>query len=247
MVSGIGPKEQLAPLNIDVISELPGVGQNLEDHLLFGASYHVSPRTHSALSNADYFSSATSEYAQNGTGMLSNPGGEILAWEKLSPAMKSKLTASSQKVLNSFPSDWPNFEYLMLDAYSGDNQNYISGAPKTPFMYASPAAAVTVQQSRGNVTIKSKDTAVLPVINPNWLTHAADQELVVVAFKRLREMMDTDVMRRAWVEEIIPGRNMSSDAQILDAIRGTAIQEFHAACTCKSLQVAGVCVWKAVH
>ncbi|KAH5267271.1 hypothetical protein HBI72_084690 [Parastagonospora nodorum] len=201
MASGIGPHETLKRFNITVVSELEGVGQNLEDHLLFGASYHVTPITHSALSNATFLARAISEYAKNGTGILSNPGGEVLAWERLNPTAEG-LSDYARDAIKSRTPDWPTFEFLMLDA-------------------------------RGNITISSIDTAVPPVINPNWLTHPADQELSLLAFKRLREMMNTDAMKGVWVEEVLPGLNVSSDEGILDAIRETAIQLFHAACTCK--------------
>jgi len=233
MVSGVGPADTLNKFNIPIVSELKGVGQNMEDHLLFGASYEVKTLTHSAVGNATYFALAVDEYNEHGAGMLSNPGGEIIAWEKLSSTRRDALSASTRNVLASFPTDWPEFEFLVLDAYSGDNQNYIKGAPKTPFMYASPAAAIMVPQSRGNVTIASSDTAVHPVINPNWLTHPADQELAVVAFKRMREMMDTDVMKAVWTEEVVPGRDVDSDGDILNAIRQNGIQLFHASVTCK--------------
>lgn len=237
MVSGIGPKEVLKQFDLDTISELEGVGQNLEDHLLFGASYHVEPLTHSALSNVTYFTESAREYAESGGGILSNPGGEIIAWEKLSVESVQSLSTPVHEVLKSVPADWPHFEYLMLDAYSGDNQNYIEGAPRTPFMYASPAASIMVPQSRGNITIASADTAEPPIINPNWLTNSFDQELSLMAFKRLRTMMDTDDMKRAWTAEVLPGRNITSDEGIMNVVRSTAIQMFHASCTCKTLEL----------
>ncbi|KAH7382517.1 hypothetical protein DE146DRAFT_704077, partial [Phaeosphaeria sp. MPI-PUGE-AT-0046c] len=233
MVSGIGPKATLENLDIPVISALSGVGQNLEDHLLIGASYQVNLQTHSALGNPAYYSTAASQYNGNGTGMLSNPGAEVLAWDKVNAVEQMNLSAPAAEVLESFPEDWPNFEFLILDAYSGNNENYLTGAPNNTNMYASPSAAIMVQQSRGTVTISSRDATVPPVINPNWLTHPVDQELALIAFKRMREMMDTDVMKQVWVEEALPGRNVTSDAAILNAIRQTGIQLFHAACTCK--------------
>ncbi|KAF1952272.1 alcohol oxidase [Byssothecium circinans] len=235
MVSGVGPKATLEKLHIPIISSLEAVGQHLEDHLLFSASYHVLPTTHSALGNSTYFASASAQYAANGRGILSNPGGEIVAWEKLihNSTNPKALSAPTHKALTAMPPDWPTFEYLIVDAYQGDNQNYIKNAPQTPFMYASPAAAIMVQQSRGNVTINSSDTSDLPLINPNWLTHPADQELSLLAFKRVRQMMDAEPMRGQWVEEVVPGRNVTSDEGIMEAVRRVAIQVFHAACTCR--------------
>jgi choline dehydrogenase-like flavoprotein len=45
MVSGVGPAEQLQEQNIPVVMDLPGVGQNMQDHIFFGPSYRVSVPT----------------------------------------------------------------------------------------------------------------------------------------------------------------------------------------------------------
>ena len=241
MVSGIGPPDILQQHNIPVVSPLPGVGQNMWDHLLFGQSYQVTPITHSALDNASYLALATEQYIANGSGLLGNPGGDILGWEKLPNPQRESLSNATRAALKTFPPDWPELEYLILDAYSGDNENYITGAPRTPFMYASPSAALVAPLSRGNVTISSADMEDPPIINPNWLTHPADQELALAGFKRVRQLMDTDVMKSVTVgSEVFPGRNVSSDAQILDAIRQNGIMTFHASVTCELLLVSQV-------
>ncbi len=227
------PADTLKKFNIPIISDLQGVGQNLQDHFLFGASYQVKTLTHSALNHADYSAMAAAEYVATGAGMFGNPGGELIAWEKLPASLRGNLSASTLKSLAKYPSDWPEIEYLILDAYSGNNQDYFTGAPQTPYMYASPAAGVVAAQSRGSVTIASGDVTVPPVIDPNWLTHPADQELAVMAFKRIRDMMDMDVIKGMWVEEVVPGRNISSDADILNVIKQTGIQMFHASATCE--------------
>ena len=110
MVSGIGPRETLQQYDIPVISDLPGVGQNMWDHLLFGQSYQVTPITHSALSNASYLALATEQYIANGTGLLGNPGGDLLGWEKLPSPQRDSLSKASMAALATFPSDWPELE-----------------------------------------------------------------------------------------------------------------------------------------
>lgn len=152
---------------------------------------------------------ATSEYLASGNGFLGNPGGDLIAWEKLPASYRKNLSNETHSALASFPDDWPEIEYLILDAYSGDNENYIQGAPKTPFMYASPQAVLVAPLSRGNVTISSADTADPPVINPNWLTDPADQALAVAAFHRVRQMMAADIMLNVTIgSEVIPGNNV---------------------------------------
>ncbi|RDA89840.1 hypothetical protein CP533_6949 [Ophiocordyceps camponoti-saundersi (nom. inval.)] len=234
MLSGIGPSDTLSKLDIPVVSHLPGVGRNLQDHVVFGTTYQVDTLTHSVVSKPANLLKSEAEWNETGGGILGNPGGELITWEKLTGRDdKSRLSAATRAVLASVPEDFPTIEYLILDAYSGNNQNYITGAPHTDYMYASPVAAIHVPQSRGRVSIVSASASDAPLIDPNWLTSAVDQELAVYAFRRLRELMDTDVMRAVWREEIVPGRNVTSDEQILDVIRRNAIQEFHASCTCK--------------
>lgn len=239
MVSGIGPADTLERLDIPIVSELNGVGQNMQDHFLFGASYQVNMLTHAAVSNPTFLNAARDEYNANGTGILSNAGGELIAWERLEcdgPGICNNLSPDVRDLLGSIPADFPTFEFLMLDAYSGDNQDYSKGGPDPSAMYASPVASVMIPQSRGFVTITSNDTAVLPVISPNWLNTRADEELVLHGFRRMRQMMDTEIMKGAWVKEVLPGRHIESDEDILNAIKATGIQLFHASATCRSCQ-----------
>lgn len=74
MVSGIGPKEILKRNRIPVLSNLPGVGQALQDQPLFALVYTVSDPTASFLSNATYAAQAVQDYLSNQTGPLTNAG-----------------------------------------------------------------------------------------------------------------------------------------------------------------------------
>ena len=237
MVSGIGPAKVLGQHNIPIVSNLEGVGQNMWDHVIFGQSYRVNAITHSALGNPSVLEESTRQYLINGSGLLGNPGGDLIGWEKYSKTPPGSLSNATQVALLDFPSDWPEIEYLIQDAYSGDNENYNIGAPRTTYMYASPVIALVAPLSRGNVSISSADMADKPQINPNWLTHPADRELAVVAFKRIRQLMDTDVMRNVTIgSEVFPGRNVSSDDQILKSIQNSMTTAFHGSATCTHAQ-----------
>lgn len=237
MVSGVGPADILEEFKIPVVSSLAGVGQNMWDHLLFGLSYRVTTPSHSITGNPKLMAEATAEYLADGSGPLGNPGGDIVAWEKLSGKQLKQLSSETQcRLSDSFPSDWPEVEYITLDAYMGNNQNYITGSPQTPYMYVSPAASLVSPFSRGNLTIASASMEDDPIINPNWLTDPADQELAIYAVKRIREMVDTNIMQKVIVgSEVYPGRDkVSTDAEILNFVRDNGIQIFHAAATCMS-------------
>lgn len=91
--------------------------------------------------------------------------------------------------------------------------------------------------SRGNLTIRSNDAADPPIISPNWLSHPADVEMALYGFKRIRQIMASDPIQPVLIEESYPGTNVSSDADILQAIKNDGLCLSHASCTCKFFSV----------
>ena len=234
MVSGIGPKDQLDQFNIPVLADRPGVGQNMWDHLDFGPTYRVNVEgvTYSfSQSNAQ----AAQEYIANRTGILTNPGVEFIGWEKLPAAFRKNLTTSAQNDLAQFPADWPEIEYETTEAPLDVGLNGVA--------YGTVIAIPVTPLSRGTVTLASNDTADLPIINPNWLTHPTDQQLAVQALKRARQMFETPVVQPVLIgEEVAPGKNVASDADLLEWIENNAYQNWHASCTCESLDTLRLCL-----
>jgi choline dehydrogenase len=74
-----------------------------------------------------------------------------------------------------------------------------------------------------------------PLINPNWLTHPADQEVAIAGYKRVRELFATDALKPILIgPEYFPAPELGidSDAEILDFIRKSFNTVFHAGSTC---------------
>lgn len=234
MVSGIGPRQILQTHNIPVMSDLPGVGQNLWDQAYYGVSFRVSVETSSRVNNDKvYAAQVAQDYLNHQTGPLTSVGA-FIGFEKLPHSYRQTLTAATQAKLNStFPADWPEIEYLVESSFDGYNSNYTAIDPNDGYQYATISSALVAPLSRGNVSISSADAGDPPLINPNWITDPADVEVAIAAFKRVRElwslMNDTTVG-----EEYFPGTaNVSSDEEILEFIRKALIQLWHAAGTCK--------------
>lgn len=234
MVSGIGPRQTLEEYNVSVLSDLPGVGQNLWDQPLYGVSFRVNVETSSRLSNDRiYAAQAAQDFLNNQTGPLTSVGA-FIGFEKLPSLYRQSLTAATQARLNStFPTDWPEIEYLVESAFDGYNTNYTAIDPNDGYQYATISAALVAPLSRGNVTISSADASDPPLINPNWITDPADIEVAIAAFKRIREIW-TFMNGTTVGEEYFPGTaNVNSDEEILAYIRKSLIQLYHAAGTCK--------------
>ena len=245
MVSGIGPKETLEKNNIPVLSDLPGVGQGLQDQPLFALIYNLSVPTTSSLSNATYAAQAVQDYLTDQTGPLTNPGynevGKLfsklsvqfpelktIGWEKLPAPSRANFSASTVSDLSNFPADWPEVEYV---TFAGD----LSGTVTAPGQYATFGVALAAPLSRGNVTIVSADTMARPLISPNWLTSTTDQEVAVQAFKRARKIAQESGIA---ISEALPGLAVQSDAEILNFLRETTVTIHHASVTCKTSHFA---------
>jgi choline dehydrogenase len=171
-------------------------------------------------------------YLKNRTGLMTSTGADILGFEKLPASSRSNFSQSTRNGLNTFPSDWPEIEFLFLDAYSGLQRDFLTGGPRDSKMYGSASAALTAPFSRGNVTISSSDTADNPIVSPNYLLDPRDQEVAIAAFKRVRQIYATKAMKPIVIgEESFPGANVTTDAQILAGIRQSTLTVYHTAAT----------------
>ncbi|KAF6237754.1 hypothetical protein HO173_003955 [Letharia columbiana] len=233
MVSGIGPRETLESHGITVLKDLPGVGQNMQDHVFWGTSFQVDVTTSSsALNHPELEAEAVQEYNENATGPLTNPIVPVLGWEKIPQADRAGFSTATQQALSTFPADWPEIEFIPIGTVLGYAADFAAGDPVNGNNYATMSTVIIAALSRGNVSISSSKMTDPPLINPNWMTHPADQELAIAAFKRSREVWK--FMSNITVgEEYLPGPQVQSDADILNFIRQALSPVWHAASTCK--------------
>ncbi|KAK3985130.1 putative GMC oxidoreductase [Cladorrhinum sp. PSN332] len=236
MVSGIGPKNELAKHNIPLIVDRPGVGQGMQDHVFFGPTWRVKVETLTRVANDLLYVGAQflGPYSIKKEGPLTNPVCDFLGWEK---TPRSLISQAAARVLDAeFPPDWPEIEYLSAPGYVGDFSNLFTTQPKDGFQYATILGGMVAPLSRGTVTLRSRDTRDLPIIDPNWLTDPTDQEVAIATYKRLRQAFDSDAMQPVLIgkDEYFPGKgNAKTDGEILQVIRNTVMTIWHASCTCK--------------
>lgn len=229
MVSGVGPKKMLQQHNISMVADRPGVGSNMWDHVLFPVMYQVDVETQQALNNATIAEAAAAEYTQNHTGILTNAGADYLGWEKLPAKNFAQLSNKTQQALSAFPEDWPNLEFLLSSLPPTANGPDISSS----LQYAAMYIAIITPLSRGTVSISSNNTNDAPLINPGWLSNSSDVELAVQAIKRGRDFFNTTAIQPVLVgSELLPGKNVTSDAEIEAFVKEYVETVWHASCTC---------------
>ena len=255
MVSGIGDAEILAQYGINVVSDLPGVGQNMWDHVYFGPTYRVRVTTLTRIArDLLYLISQAMEYLRYQRGPVASPVTDFLAWEKIPRRLRSRFSSQTKADLSQFPSDWPEVEvrnqyivllvlkriltyydqYMSASGYVGNNSELLSLQPKDGYEYSTILASPVAVTSRGNVTITSNDMSDLPVINPNWLNTETDQQLAIAGYKRTREAFGSQAMAPIVIgDEYYPGIQFGTDTEILDIIKNNLMTVSHASCTCK--------------
>lgn len=207
MVSGVGNCDELAKVGIDCKISLPGVGQNMWDHPVFGVSHAVNVNTASAgQNNATLSAELIQLYLQKAAGPLSIFGAGYYGFEKLPEPYRSRLSNSTRTALDAIPEDWPEVEWLPISAYNGYNLNKQTADPRDGRNYATLSAALIHPFSRGNVSLSSPHMWDLPQVNPAWYTAPEDIELILQMFHRNREIWDIFVdLGVADPEEAFPG------------------------------------------
>lgn len=226
MVSGIGPASALQGLNIPIIANRSGVGQNMWDNPRIPLIFDVNLETGTTLTNQPKrLLEETQKYISNRTGMLTSTGADFVSYVKLSNDSSSDISAATRAALaENFPQDWPEIEIF---ASAG-------GVAGRAHDSAGIYVGILSTFSRGSVTITSSDTADAPVIDPSWLKDERDQEIAIAALRYARRLSNTTSLRTAIIgDEVSPGLAVQSDEQILQYLQKSVVTYFHASCTCK--------------
>lgn len=235
-VSGVGDADLVASLGVPLVADLPGVGQNFQDQILFGVTHAVNAITASAYDSPGYIAEQAALFDTKAAGQLTSVGADMLGFEKV-PGLQdrnSTLSPATQAAFAAYPPDWPELEYIIFSGYGGDGSTFTGADPGDGKQYATMTVVLVAPQSRGNITAFSADTAVQPEINPAYLTAQADIEVAVAGFKRARQFWGSNALDGFVVgnEEAYPGAGVVTDDQIASAIRQGFQTIYHGSCTC---------------
>ncbi len=212
-LSGIGPAELLRQNGIEVVHELKGVGQNLQDHLQFRLMYRVSKPITTNDDLRSWFSQARIglQWLLKGTGPLGigiNQGGlftRILPGSK-TPDIQFHFGTLSADQAGGKPHPWPGCTFSVCQLQP---------------------------ESRGSVEIKSADPMEPPAMRPNYLSTETDRHCAIEAIKYARKLASTKALKPYLVSEYKPGADVQTDNEILEFARENGATIFHPAGTCK--------------
>jgi len=212
-LSGLGPAQHLREHGIEVIADMQGVGDNLQDHYNGRLMYRCSePVTlNDVVGNLPRGAIEAMRYVFLRQGFLTMGASYAAGFLRTDPAVAS-----------------PDIQ-AGLALFSTDKV----GDGLHPFSGFSVIVRLLRPESRGTVTLKSADPLDAPAIRPNFLHSPRDREGLVAGFKAMRRVMQAPVMQRFIDSEYAPGPEVTSDGDLLEFLRQRGGTSFHPVGTCR--------------
>lgn len=217
--SGIGAKEELSKHGIELIQELSGVGQNLQDHLFFSVSSKAS--------------------VKGGLNPVIAPGRQLQELVKYFFGRKGALSIGPLEAVAFFNLEDPtredcDFQFHFAPLHIGKGYDYnvydLTTYPKTDGYTILPS--LLHPKSRGHVGLNSKDPFADPLIQPNFLSEEDDLNALIKGGKIAYEWMQDPAFDHCR-EEMVAPLDVSSDEAWASHIRNSVETIYHPVGTCK--------------
>ena len=212
MLSGIGPADHLREHKIDVVKDLPGVGENFREHCGPLLSWRVDQPTLNDEFTLWQLIKGAVRYLRHRDGPASSTGCHAIAFVKSSP----ELPEADCQI---------HFSPIAIEKKNGVMEPLKDSGVMVMPNYGNPSG-------QGSVRLRSANPNEKPKILPR-LVEDADIDKFVSAFKACRKIMEQSPMRDTIIEEVAPGPSVSTDEEIAEYIRRESHPHYHPVGTCK--------------
>ena len=212
-LSGMGQPKLLQEHQLPVVAELPGVGENLQDHLQLRMAFKVSGvKTLNTMANSWLGKLKIGlEYALNRSGPMSMAPSQLGLFTRSDPSQKSA-----------------NIQYhvqpLSLNKF---------GEPLHPFPAFTASVCNLRPSSRGHVRIASAKSTDAPKIAPNYLSTPEDRKVAADSLALTRRIVSAPALQKYGPEEFLPGTSFQTDEELAFAAGNIGTTIFHPVGTCK--------------
>ena len=211
-LSGIGDEKHLTKLGVNVVHNNPAVGKNLQDHLQVRMVFKTNTRTLNDELNTWWKKALIGlQYALFRTGPLTLSASQVYIFTN-----------------TSLDGSRPNIQFHM-QPLSADKP----GDGVHPFSAFTMSICNLRPQSRGEVTINSKNPEDLPKIIPNYLSTESDQKIAIDSIKVARKIANASPLKQHILDEFVPGGSLVSDEDLLEAAKNNSQSIYHPVGTCK--------------
>ncbi|WP_316044767.1 choline dehydrogenase [Acidiphilium sp. AL] len=211
-LSGIGPGARLARAGIEIVHDLQGVGENLQDHLQARAVYACTrPTLNNEVNNPFLKLKIGLDYILFRRGPMTMGASQVAIFARSEPAL-----------------DTPDIQFH-IQPLSSDEPG--KGLHRYPAFTAS--VCQLRPESRGRIETVSPDPSRPPVIHPNYLSTSKDRQVIVAGMRLSRRLCETAPLRDFVKAELVPGPDVRTDADFLANAQQTATTIYHPAGTCR--------------
>lgn len=214
MLSGIGPKDHLLGKNISVLNDLPGVGENLQDHIDYVSAFEAEDTTLFGLSvrGAINMAKQAYKYLRHGRGLLTSNFAETGGFVKTDESMLR-----------------PDIQFHFVVATVRDHARDWRASLKHGF---SLHTCILRPKSVGSVKLRSDNPNDSMLINPNFLSHPDDQRSLLEGVKLANKIMRQSAFKKYKITSLNQDQNLS-DEDLLKKIKALADTVYHPVGTCK--------------
>jgi choline dehydrogenase-like flavoprotein len=212
MVSGVGDAAALGRHGIATVHDLPGVGQNLQDHPDFIFTY---------LSDAPYFTGIT----------FSGIAHQIRAIGQYRRERRGPMTTNFAEC-GGFLKTRPDLELPDIQLHFGMAMVNDHGRKRSWGRGFSCHVCLLRPKSRGSVYLENADPMRAPLIDPNFLGEAEDLEAMVAGFKTTRRLMEAPALRPLQKKDLVTSE-VKTDDDIRALLRARVDTVYHPVGTCK--------------
>jgi choline dehydrogenase len=215
MLSGIGPGAELQRHGIKEVHDLPGVGENLQDHFYVHTAWRS---TESSSYNRNI--RGLTKYLEGARYLATHGGYLALGTSQVAAFVKSRPDVDYADLQISFRP--MTFTY---------HQNGYVEVDREPGMGVS--VFILRPRTTGAVTLRSANPADTPKLTPNFLTDEDDVRAMTSGVRKIREIMTTNPIASRVIQEHVPGQQIQTDAELFDFMAETGNTAAHQTSTCK--------------
>jgi len=220
MLSGIGPGEHLRELGLEVVRDLPGVGENLQDHAIVPMSWRLkagTPSLNASLRGLGMLAAVT-RYFLTRRGAMVMPASEFAAWCSSDPALPYR-----DIQIHGLPVTGD------IEAFMRDGKTYRT----EPFPGMTMAPYQVRPHSRGQLRLRSADPLALASVRMNYLHDERDRIALLHGMRMVMHIARQSALAE-WIEaQTRPGPEVQTDAELLDWLAQYLGSGHHASGTCR--------------
>jgi choline dehydrogenase len=214
-VSGVGNSDKLKKLGIEMVHELKGVGENLQDHLMFRPIYKIqnikslNKKINSLFGNL----LIGLEYVFNRSGPMTMGASQMCMFAKSDPSLE-------------LPDLQWHVQPMSMDTLGATKNHDFHGF--------TPTVSQIRPTSRGHISVTDKDSRTYAKIKMNYLSTDEDRRIAAAGLKLTRKIvLESETFKKFSPEEYRPGPHLVEDEDILKAAADYAQTIFHPVGTCK--------------